>query len=64
MMAAASVRDAFNELSSTKYKELVKLIIKWVKEGKEVEFQNFPYNLQRIIKGSEEILYLLKFFQL
>jgi UPF0288 family protein (methanogenesis marker protein 3) len=46
-----------------KYKELVKLIIKWVSEGKEVEFKNFPYDLQRIIKGSEEIMYLLKFFK-
>jgi len=47
-----------------KYKELVKLIIKWVSEGKEIEFKNFPYDLQRIIKGSEEIMYLLKFFKM
>ncbi|MHA2289204.1 MAG: hypothetical protein ACXABG_10510 [Promethearchaeota archaeon] len=46
-----------------KYKELVKLIIKWVNEGEEVEFQKFPYDLQRIIKGSEEIMYLLRFFK-
>jgi tetratricopeptide (TPR) repeat protein len=46
-----------------KYKEIVKLIIKWVSEGKEVEYNNFPYDLQRIIKGSEEITYLLKFFK-
>ena len=47
----------------TKYKELVKLIIKWVSEGKTVEFENFPYELQRIIQHSEEITYLLKFFK-
>jgi len=47
-----------------KYKKLVNLIIKWVSEGKEVEFRNFPYDLQRIIKGSEEIMYLLKFFKM
>lgn len=46
-----------------KYKELVKLIIKWVSEGKNVEFKNFPYDLQRIVQNSEEIMYLLKFFK-
>jgi tetratricopeptide (TPR) repeat protein len=46
-----------------KYKELVKLIIKWVSEGKKVEFKNFPYDLQRIVQSSEEIMYLLKFFK-
>lgn len=60
--------DILSEIESegktvNKYKELVKLIIKWVSEGKSVEFQNFPYDLQRIIKGSEEIMYLLKFFK-
>ena len=29
----------------------------------EVEFENFPYDIQRIIKGSEEIGYLLRFFK-
>jgi len=46
-----------------KYKDLVRLIIDWVSEGKQVEFQNFPYELQRIIEGSEEIMYLLKLFK-
>lgn len=46
-----------------KYKELVKLIIKWVSEGKNIEFKNFPYDLQRIVQNSEEIMYLLKFFK-
>jgi len=46
-----------------KYKDLVKIIIDWVSEGKQVEFQNFPYELQRIIEGSEEIMYLLKLFK-
>ena len=60
--------DILSEIESegitvNKYKELVKLIIKWVSEGKEVEFKNFPYDLQRIVQGSEEIMYLLKFFK-
>jgi len=46
-----------------KYKELVKIIIDWVSDGREVEFENFPYNIQRIIAGSEEIGYLLRFFK-
>lgn len=46
-----------------KYKELIKLIIEWVSEGKEVELKNFPYDLQRIVQGSEEIKYLLKLFK-
>ena len=46
-----------------KYKELVKLIIEWASEGKEVELKNFPYDLQRIVQGSEDIKYLLKLFK-
>jgi len=46
-----------------KYRELVQIIIDLVSEGREVEFENFPYDIQRIIKGSEEIGYLLKFFK-
>ena len=46
-----------------KYKELVQIIIEWVSDGKEVELENFPYDIQRIITGSEEIGYLLRFFK-
>jgi len=46
-----------------KYKELVQIIINWVSEGIEVEFENFPYDIQRLITGSEEIGYLLRFFK-
>ena len=46
-----------------KYKELVQIIINWVSDGREVEFENFPYDIQRIIAGSEEIGYLLRFFK-
>jgi tetratricopeptide (TPR) repeat protein len=46
-----------------KYKELVEIIIEWVSDGREVEFENFPYDIQRIITGSEEIGYLLRFFK-
>jgi len=46
-----------------KYKEMVELIITWVIEGKEIEFQEFPYGIQKIIQGSEEINYLLRLFK-
>ena len=46
-----------------KYKEFVQIIIDWVSDGKDVEFENFPYDIQRIITGSEEIGYLLRFFK-
>ena len=39
---------------------MVQLIIGWVSQGKQVEFQDFPYGIQRIIQGSEEIMYLLR----
>ncbi len=47
----------------SKYKEMVHIIIDWVTEGIEVDFKNFPYDIQRLIIGSEEIGYLLKFFK-
>jgi tetratricopeptide (TPR) repeat protein len=46
-----------------KYKQLVELIIGWIKEGKQVEFNNLPFELQRIVNGSEEIMYLLRLFK-
>jgi len=46
-----------------KYKRLVELIINWVKEGKQVDFYNFPFELQRLVNGSEEIMYLLRLFK-
>jgi tetratricopeptide (TPR) repeat protein len=46
-----------------KYKELVQIIIDWVSVGRDVEFENFPYDIQRIISHSEEIAYLLRFFK-
>lgn len=46
-----------------KYKEMIKQIIDWVYEGRKVEFQNFPYNLRRLIEGSEEIMYTLSLFK-
>jgi len=53
----------FEGSTVNKYKELVKLIIERASEGKEVEFKNFPYNLQRIVQNSEDIKYLLKLFK-
>ncbi len=46
-----------------KYKELIKLIIDWVSEGRKVEFKRFPYSIRRIIEGSEEIMYILSLFK-
>ena len=46
-----------------KYKELIKLIIDWVSEGRKVEFKKFPYSIRRIIEGSEEIMYILSLFK-
>ena len=42
---------------------MIELIIKWVSNGIPVKLEKFPYNLRRIIEGSEEILYLLKLFK-
>ncbi len=45
------------------YKNMIKIMINWVQEGKKVEFSNFPYNVRRLIEGAEEILYLLELFK-
>ncbi|MFX1461927.1 MAG: hypothetical protein ACFFBF_02645 [Promethearchaeota archaeon] len=46
-----------------KYKEIIKIMIESVSEGKEVELVNFPIDLRRLIESSEEIMYLLKLFK-
>ncbi|MFX1302309.1 MAG: tetratricopeptide repeat protein [Promethearchaeota archaeon] len=46
-----------------KYKEIIKIMIEQVSNGKEVELEIFPYYLRRLIESSEEILYLLKLFK-
>jgi len=46
-----------------KYKEIIKLMIKRVSDGKEVDLDNFPFDLRRIIESSEEIMFLLKLFK-
>ena len=45
------------------YKELIKTVIEWVSEGKKVEYGSFPFRLQRIIEGSEEIMYIISLFK-
>ena len=45
------------------YKRMINMVINWVSEGKEVNLANFPYNLRRLITGSEDILYLLNLFK-
>ena len=46
-----------------KYKEIIKIMIERVSEGKKVELNNFPFDLKRIIESSEEIMFLLKLFK-
>ena len=46
-----------------KYKEIIKLMINRVSDGKEVDLNNFPFDLRRIIESSEEIMFLLKLFK-
>ncbi|MHA1194746.1 MAG: hypothetical protein ACTSRH_03395 [Promethearchaeota archaeon] len=53
----------FNTHAVKKYKKFVNLIIEWVLNGEKVEFDKFPLDIQRLISGSEEILYLLKLFK-
>mgnify|MGYP006288289203 CR=1 FL=1 len=45
------------------YREIVKIIIDWVSEGKNVDINNFPYNLKHLIENSNEIKYLLNLFK-
>jgi tetratricopeptide (TPR) repeat protein len=44
------------------YKEMIRIIMVWLTEGKDVEIQNFPYHIKRLIYSSEEILYLVNLF--
>ena len=45
------------------FKELVKMIISWVSEGKRVEFESFPHRIKKIVEGSEEIMYIISLFK-
>ncbi|MFW9939126.1 MAG: hypothetical protein ACFFD5_15880 [Candidatus Thorarchaeota archaeon] len=46
-----------------KYKEIIKIMIEQVSKGNEVELNNFPFPLRRLIESSEEIMFLLKLFK-
>ncbi len=46
-----------------KYIEMIKIMIERVSDGKEVELNNFSYDLRRLIESSEEIMFLLKLFK-
>ncbi|MBA7689154.1 hypothetical protein ES703_97656 [subsurface metagenome] len=46
-----------------KYKEIIKIMIEQVSKGNQVELNNFPFPLRRIIERSEEIMFLLKLFK-
>ncbi|TFF84866.1 MAG: hypothetical protein EU518_02100 [Promethearchaeota archaeon] len=46
----------------TDFKTMIDLIIKRVSEGKEVSIDSLPFKIQRLIKGSDDIKYLLSLF--
>ena len=46
-----------------KYKEIIKIMIEVVSKGNQVEINDFPFPLRRIIESSEEIMFLLKLFR-
>ncbi|MFW9865689.1 MAG: hypothetical protein ACFFEN_06270 [Candidatus Thorarchaeota archaeon] len=46
-----------------KYKEIIKIMIKRISEGNEVEISNFPFPLRRLIESSEDLMFLLKLFK-
>jgi tetratricopeptide (TPR) repeat protein len=46
-----------------KYKKLVELIISWVNNGQKVSYEKLPYQIQRLIENSEEIMYILNLFK-
>ncbi|MFW9818942.1 MAG: hypothetical protein ACFFE5_04980 [Candidatus Thorarchaeota archaeon] len=51
------------EITVKKYKEIIKIMIERVSKGKNIEINNFPFDLQRIIESSEEIIFLLRLFK-
>jgi len=44
------------------FKEMIKIIIKRVNEGKEVSIEKLPFKIQRLIQSSEDIKYLISLF--
>lgn len=44
------------------FKTMIDIIIKKVSEGKEVSIDTLPFKIQRLIKGSDDIKYLLSLF--
>ena len=46
-----------------KYKTFVELIISWVSNGQTVSYEKLPYQIQRLIDNSEEIMYLINLFK-
>lgn len=46
-----------------KYKKIIKIMIEEVSKGIQVEINDFPFPLRRIIESSEEIMFLLKLFK-
>ena len=50
-------------ITVNKYKEIIKIMIKRISEGYEVELSNFPFPLRRLIENSEDLMFLLKLFK-
>ncbi len=44
------------------YKTMIQTIIDWMQREQEIEIDNFPYRIRRLIDSSEDIQYLLKLF--
>ncbi len=60
--------DIISEIESEgitvrKVKEIIRIMIERISEGKEVGLDNFPYNLRRLIESSEDLLYFFKLFK-
>lgn len=45
------------------YKKMINKIISLKSKGKPVELSKFPYNIRRLLEGSEDILYLINLFK-
>ncbi len=51
------------ETTVKKYKEIIKIMIERVSQGKAIDLNSFPFDLKRIIESSEEIMFLLRLFK-
>ncbi|MHA1150891.1 MAG: hypothetical protein ACTSR8_21940 [Promethearchaeota archaeon] len=45
------------------YKEMVELVINWVSNGEQVDIEKFPFKIQRLIQGSEELEFIINLYK-